>query len=94
MLLKSMSRERGRSPPSPGEPVMVKVLPLPVTPYVNSRPMNIEYNKYITTFQRGLELMSVIYDIHCKTGMKQLPVIRLQILIIIETIFNYSAYLQ
>lgn len=38
MLLKSMSRERGRRPPSPGEPVIVKVLPLPVTPYVNSRP--------------------------------------------------------
>lgn len=50
MLLKSMSRERGRSPPSPGEPVMVKVLPLPVTPYVNSRPMNVEHHKYLTTF--------------------------------------------
>lgn len=50
MLLKSMSRERGRSPPSPGEPVMVKVLPLPVTPYVNSRPMNMEYHNDITTF--------------------------------------------
>jgi len=40
MLLKSMSRERGSRPPSPGEPVMVKVLPLPVTPYVKSRPAN------------------------------------------------------
>lgn len=39
MLLKIMSRERGRRPPSPGEPVIVKVLPLPVTPYVNNRPV-------------------------------------------------------
>lgn len=63
MLLKRMSRERGRSPPSPGEPVMVKVLPLPVTPYVNSKPMNMEYHNGMTTFffsQRELMLISVI----------------------------------
>lgn len=65
MLLKSMSRERGRSPPSPGEPVMVKVLPLPVTPYVNSRPTNMEYHNDITTFFcRELMLISVIYSIY------------------------------
>lgn len=50
MLLKIMSRERGRSPPSPGEPVMVKVLPLPVTPYVNNRPVNIDHHNHISTF--------------------------------------------
>lgn len=50
MLLKSMSRERGRSPPSPGEPVMVKVLPPPVTPYVNRRPMNMEHYNDVSTF--------------------------------------------
>lgn len=36
-----MSRERGKSPPWPGEPVMVNVFPLPVTPYVKSRPATI-----------------------------------------------------
>lgn len=50
MLLKIMSRERGRSPPSPGEPVIVKVLPLPVTPYVNNRPVNIDHHNHISTF--------------------------------------------
>lgn len=45
MLLKSMSRERGRRPPSPGEPVIVKVLPLPVTPYVKSRPTSKQHHK-------------------------------------------------
>lgn len=38
MLLKIMSKHRGSSPPSPGEPVMVCVFPLPVTPYVKRRP--------------------------------------------------------
>lgn len=50
MLLKIMSRERGRSPPSPGEPVMVKVLPLPVTPYVNNRPVTVGHHNHISTF--------------------------------------------
>lgn len=38
MLLKIISKHRGRSPPSPGDPVMVCVFPLPVTPYVKRRP--------------------------------------------------------
>lgn len=38
MLLKIIAKHRGRSPPSPGDPVIVWVFPLPVTPYVKRRP--------------------------------------------------------
>lgn len=73
MLLKIMSRERGRSPPSPGEPVMVKVLPLPVTPYVNNRPVNVDHHNHIGTFLQMnftfSKCVSLLNSCKCKTNL-------------------------
>lgn len=70
MLLNIMSRERGRSPPRPGEPVMVKVFPLPVTPYVNSRPTkNTEPTVILTQrLSRPLRLSLHVDKVKLKTG--------------------------